>query len=112
MLTAGGRASPFGDLANGATAAGADAGTGVQRANLFTGRWRRQGHRGSGICNEGSEIGRAKSWLPMLAANNAPANCATMNIGASAGAIPEKLLLMLRAIVIAGLAKLVDEVNQ
>ena len=48
----------------------------------------------------------------MLAASNAPSNCETMNIGASAGAIPEKLFVMLRAIVIAGLAKLVDEVNQ
>lgn len=40
MLTAGGRAPPFGDLANCATAAGAGAGTGVQRANLFAGGWR------------------------------------------------------------------------
>ena len=44
MLTAGGRASPFGDLAKGATAAGADAGTGVQRANLFAGGWWALGH--------------------------------------------------------------------
>jgi hypothetical protein len=35
MLTADGRASPFGDLAKCAAAAGADAGTGVQLANLF-----------------------------------------------------------------------------
>ncbi len=48
----------------------------------------------------------------MLAASSAPSNCEKMNIGASAGAIPEKLLVMLRPIVIAGLAKLVDEVNQ
>jgi len=35
-----------------------------------------------------------------------------MNIGTSAGAIPAKLSDRLRATVIAGLAKLVDEVNQ
>ena len=29
--------SPFGDLGDGATAAGADTGTGVQRANIFAG---------------------------------------------------------------------------
>ena len=34
---AGGRAPPFGDLSDGATAAGADAGTIVQRANIFAG---------------------------------------------------------------------------
>ncbi len=34
MLTAGGRAPPFGDLAKCATAAGADAAKGVQLANL------------------------------------------------------------------------------
>ncbi len=38
MLTAGGRAPPFGDLAKCATAAGADAGVAIQRANLFTRR--------------------------------------------------------------------------
>jgi hypothetical protein len=38
MLTAGGRAPPFGDLADCATAAGADAGTGVQRVNLLKGK--------------------------------------------------------------------------
>jgi hypothetical protein len=42
----------------------------------------------------------------------APVSCAMMNIGTSAGAIPEKLLVKLRAIVIAGLAKLGDDVNQ
>ncbi len=35
-----------------------------------------------------------------------------MNPGAEAGAIPEKVSVMVRAIVTAGLAKLVDEVNQ
>jgi hypothetical protein len=38
MLTAGGRAPPFGDLAKCATAAGADGGAGVQSANLFARR--------------------------------------------------------------------------
>ena len=37
MLTAGGRAPPFGDLAKCATAAGADAGTTIQRSNIMTG---------------------------------------------------------------------------
>jgi hypothetical protein len=46
MLTAGGRAPPFGDLAKCATAAGANAGTGVQLANLFAGRWRALRHAG------------------------------------------------------------------
>ncbi len=44
MLTAGGRTPPFGDLANCATAAGADAGTGVQRANSFAGGRRTRRH--------------------------------------------------------------------
>ena len=43
---------------------------------------------------------------------NAPTNCATMNIGTSAGAIPEKLLVSARAIVTAGLANDVEAVNQ
>jgi hypothetical protein len=38
MLTAGGRAPPFGDLAKCATAAGADAGAGVQLADFFVRR--------------------------------------------------------------------------
>jgi len=42
----------------------------------------------------------------------APASCAAMKPGTSPGAIPAKLLLSERATVIAGLAKLVDEVNQ
>ena len=47
-----------------------------------------------------------------VAPSAAPANCAAMNAGTSAGAIPAKLFERLRAIVIAGLAKLVEEVNQ
>jgi len=46
------------------------------------------------------------------AANNAPANCAAINPGASIGRIPEKLTVRARANVIAGFAKLVEEVNQ
>src|SRR5579862_2339631 len=42
----------------------------------------------------------------------APANCATMNPGASAGRIPAKVSLADRASVTAGLAKDVDAVNQ
>lgn len=49
MLTAGGRAPPFGDLAKCATAAGADAGAGLQRANLFAKGWRARRHPRSGI---------------------------------------------------------------
>ncbi len=44
MLTAGGRAPPFGDLAKCATAAGADAGAMIQRANGFARGWRALGH--------------------------------------------------------------------
>lgn len=44
MLTAGGRAPPFGDLANCATAAGADAGTSVQLADFFAEGWRAKDH--------------------------------------------------------------------
>ena len=43
---------------------------------------------------------------------NAPTSWATMNIGTSAGAIPEKLFVSARAMVTAGLAKDVDAVNQ
>lgn len=42
----------------------------------------------------------------------APASCATMNMGTSPGAIPEKLSVSARAIVTAGLAKEVEAVNQ
>ena len=45
-------------------------------------------------------------------AASAPTSWAAMKPGTLAGAIPAKLLLSDRAIVIAGLAKLVDEVNQ
>ena len=41
-----------------------------------------------------------------------PPTCAAMNTGADDGAIPAKLLENIRPTVIAGLAKLVDEVNQ
>ena len=42
----------------------------------------------------------------------APISCAATKAGTQAGAIPAKLLLNDRARVMAGLAKLVDEVNQ
>jgi hypothetical protein len=41
-----------------------------------------------------------------------PSSCAATNGGTSCGAIPAKLSERLRATVMAGLAKLVDEVNQ
>jgi hypothetical protein len=44
MLTAGGRAPPFGDLAKCAATAGAEAGASVQRANLFAWGRRVFGH--------------------------------------------------------------------
>jgi hypothetical protein len=44
MLTASGRALPFGDLAKCATAAGADAGATIQCANSFARGWRARGH--------------------------------------------------------------------
>ena len=42
----------------------------------------------------------------------APTSCATMNMGTSPGAMPEKLSVNARATVTAGLAKDVDAVNQ
>jgi hypothetical protein len=48
----------------------------------------------------------------VTAAKTAPTSWARTNPGASDGAMPAKLSLMLRATVIAGLAKLVEEVNQ
>ena len=42
----------------------------------------------------------------------APMSCMTMNIGADAGAMPANVFDRVRAIVTAGFAKLVDDVNQ
>ena len=47
----------------------------------------------------------------MILAAAAPNNCAIMKNGISVGEIPEKLAVRERAMVIAGLAKLVDAVN-
>ena len=41
-----------------------------------------------------------------------PTNCMMMNIGADDGAMPANVSDIVRAMVTAGLAKLVDEVNQ
>ena len=41
-----------------------------------------------------------------------PISCATMNAGADDGLMPANVLLSVRAMVTAGLAKLVDDVNQ
>ena len=54
----------------------------------------------------------AKSQVASASAATAPSSCAATKGGTLAGAIPAKLLERLRATVIAGLAKLVDEVNQ
>lgn len=43
---------------------------------------------------------------------NAPMSCAAMNAGMCAGSMPENVFVKLRANVTAGLAKLVDAVNQ
>ena len=45
-------------------------------------------------------------------ASAAPRSCMTMNIGAEEGSMPAKVSDRVRAMVTAGLAKLVDEVNQ
>ena len=47
-----------------------------------------------------------------ITAKATPTSWAKMNMGTSTGAMPAKLFDRLRATVIAGLAKLVDEVNQ
>lgn len=56
--------------------------------------------------------GRSNISLPAAAPAAAPMSCATTKAATSSGAIPAKLLVKLRTSVIAGLAKLVDEVNQ
>ncbi len=45
-------------------------------------------------------------------ANTAPVTCATTNAGTLDGLIPANVSLNVRATVTAGLAKLVDDVNQ
>jgi len=53
-----------------------------------------------------------KSHDKVRIAANAPINCAAMNPGASAGRMPEKVLVIDRAMVTAGFAKDVEAVNQ
>ncbi len=53
-----------------------------------------------------------KSQLASKAASSAPATCEAMKRGTEAGAIPEKVFVSARAMVTAGLAKLVEAVNQ
>ena len=48
----------------------------------------------------------------MITASAAQPSCARTKAGTSPGAIPAKLFEKLRTIVIAGFAKLVEEVNQ
>lgn len=47
-----------------------------------------------------------------MTAQPTPNKCETMKSGTSGGAIPANVLVRFRATVIAGLAKLVDDVNQ
>ena len=56
--------------------------------------------------------GSAKSQPATSEAASAPASCATMNAGTSAGRMPAKLSVSARATVTAGLANEVEEVNQ
>ena len=49
---------------------------------------------------------------PASAPTVAPVSCAAINAGTSPGAIPAKVSDKLRATVMAGLAKLVEDVNQ
>ena len=56
--------------------------------------------------------GSAKSHRHRPPAASAPMNCATMKPGTSGGDIPAKVSLSERAIVTAGLANEVDDVNQ
>ena len=62
------------------------------------------------------EIGRrgcsGNRKRPSATARSAPTTCATMNMGTLLGAMPAKVLVSMRPIVTAGLAKLVDDVNQ
>ena len=58
------------------------------------------------------ELLSLNNQLSINAATEAENNCTKINAGASEGAIPEKVLVIVLAIVTAGLAKEVDEVNQ
>jgi hypothetical protein len=53
-----------------------------------------------------------KSQPASRAASSAPATCETIKSGTELGAIPEKLFVRALATVTAGLAKLVEAVNQ
>lgn len=66
----------------------------------------------SGFYSGGAQRSLGKSHFAKRAAQAAPASWPKMNKGTSLGAIPANVLVRLRATVIAGLAKLVDEVNQ
>ena len=57
-------------------------------------------------------LGSANSQPNKIAAAKAPASSATMNPGASPGAMPANVSLNDRAMVTAGLAKEVEAVNQ
>jgi hypothetical protein len=62
ILTADGSAPPFGDLAKCATAAGANAGAVIQRANSVAWRWRARAHVGIHVVS----LGQTKSNKPPL----------------------------------------------
>ena len=53
-----------------------------------------------------------KRTAAVTAAASAPRACAAIKAGASPGAMPENVVVKARARVTAGLAKLVDAVNQ
>ncbi len=64
-----------------------------------------------GICSRDGLLS-SNSHRASSAATAAPVSCAAMKSGTSRGAIPANVSERLRATVIAGLAKLVEEVNQ
>jgi len=61
----------------------------------------------------GRDVGQRRNEPPNSAvAAAAPKSCTTMNPGASCGRMPAKVSVAARARVTAGLAKLVEAVNQ
>src|SRR5207253_3811651 len=82
------------------------------------GGYRREAFVGHGVSDGSCGTTRSvagmpgKRKTPSATASSAPTICMTTNIGTLLGAMPAKVSLSMRPIVTAGLAKLVDDVNQ
>jgi hypothetical protein len=103
MLTASGRAPPFGDLAKCATAAGADGGATIQRANFFAGGWRRRIGRSSSLVDHQVIALRAMLRYVWVMFEIDPITRANLKLGVKvngiilkAPSVPESLLRFVR----------------